>query len=65
MPENCGPSVLVHEYGHALGAIDLYSYFGGNCSAERWTQMGYNWVGFPDSYMPLAMDPYHLDRWNR
>ncbi|MBN2702960.1 MAG: immune inhibitor A [Pontiellaceae bacterium] len=63
MPESSGPSVLAHEYGHALGAIDLYSYSIGDSSAESWTQMGYTWVGFPASYLPLAMDPYHLDSW--
>ncbi|MBN2702959.1 MAG: immune inhibitor A [Pontiellaceae bacterium] len=63
MPESSGPDIFSHEYGHALGAIDLYSYAGGRTSAESWTEMGYEWIGFPQGYLPLAMDPYHLDGW--
>lgn len=63
MVENVGVATLVHEYGHDLGAIDLYSYGGGRPSAGFWTTMSDNWVGNPISSTPPAMDPWHLDNW--
>jgi len=63
MPENCGISVLAHEYAHNLGADDLYSYTGGETSAGFWTIMADSWTGYPNGFMPVSMDPWHLDNW--
>jgi immune inhibitor A len=63
MPENAGIAVLAHEFGHNLGAIDLYTYGEGQTSAGLWTVMSDSWVGFPLGFLPEAMDPMHLDQW--
>ena len=63
MPENAGIAVLGHEFGHNLGAIDLYTYGDGQASAGFWTLMFDSWVGFPLGFLPEAMDPMHLDQW--
>ena len=63
MPENAGIAVLAHEFGHSLGAIDLYTYGDGQTSAGFWTLMSDSWVGFPLGFLPEAMDPMHLDQW--
>jgi M6 family metalloprotease-like protein len=63
MPENAGIAVLAHEFGHNLGAIDLYTYGDGQTSAGFWTTMSDDWVGFPLGFLPQAMDPMHLDQW--
>ena len=63
MPENAGLAVLAHEFGHNLGAIDLYTYGKGQASAGFWTVMSDNWVGYPLGFLPEAMDPMHLDQW--
>lgn len=63
MPENAGIAVLAHEFGHNLGAMDLYTYGDGQTSAGFWTLMADSWVGFPLGFLPQAMDPMHLDQW--
>jgi immune inhibitor A len=63
MPENGGIAVFAHEYGHNLGAIDLYSYGTAETSAGFWTLMADSWTGYPIGYQPPSMDPYHLDMW--
>ncbi|MCX6623249.1 MAG: immune inhibitor A [Acidobacteria bacterium] len=63
MVENVGVATLAHEYGHNLGAGDLYSYGGGRPSTGFWTNMSDNWVGHPITSAPPAMDPLHLDEW--
>ncbi|HEY3412214.1 MAG TPA: M6 family metalloprotease domain-containing protein [Armatimonadota bacterium] len=63
MPENCGISVLAHEYAHNLGAEDLYAYDRGNPSAGFWTVMCNSWTGYPLGFLPTGMDPWHLDNW--
>ena len=63
MPENGGIGVFAHEYGHNLGAIDLYSYGGAETSAGFWTLMADDWTGYPIGYEPPAVDPWHLDLW--
>ncbi|MEW6585115.1 MAG: M6 family metalloprotease domain-containing protein, partial [Nitrospirota bacterium] len=63
MPENCGIGVLAHEYGHNLGADDLYAYGAGETSAGFWTLMADDWTGYPIAYLPPAVDPWHLDNW--
>lgn len=63
MPENGGIGVFAHEYGHNLGADDLYAYAGGETSAGFWTTMADDWTGYPIGYQPPAMDPLHLDQW--
>ena len=63
MPENSGMGVLAHEFGHNLGADDLYSYGGGDTSAGFWTTMADDWTGFPLGFQPPAFDPWHLEGW--
>ncbi len=63
MAENGGIGVFAHEYGHNLGAIDLYSYNPGEASAGFWTVMCDDWTGYPIGFEPSAMDPYHLDQY--
>lgn len=63
MPENGGVGVFAHEYGHNLGADDLYAYDGGETSAGFWTTMADDWTGWPVGFIPPAMDPWHLDNW--
>ncbi len=63
MPENCGIGVLAHEFGHNLGADDLYAYGLGETSAGFWTLMADDWTGYPIGFEPPALDPWHLDNW--
>ncbi len=63
MPENSGLGVLAHEFGHNLGADDLYTYGDGETSTGFWTLMADDWVGFPLGFLPQAIDPMHLDQW--
>lgn len=63
MPENGGIGVFAHEYGHNLGADDLYAYGEGETSAGFWTLMADDWTGYPIGFQPPAVDPWHLDRW--
>lgn len=63
MPENGGIGVFAHEYGHNLGAIDLYAYGPGDTSAGFWTLMADDWTGHPIGFEPPAVDPYHLDQY--
>jgi immune inhibitor A len=63
MTENSGVSVLAHEFGHNLGAADLYAYQGGETSAGFWTVMADDWTGFPIGGYPSMFDPLHLDEW--
>lgn len=63
MPENGGIGVFAHEYGHNLGAADLYAYNAGETSAGFWTIMADDWTGFPIGFQPPAADPMHLDWW--
>ena len=63
MPENSGMGVLAHEFGHNLGADDLYAYGGGETSAGFWTSMADDWTGYPLGFQPPAFDPWHLEGW--
>ena len=64
VPENAALGVSAHEYGHNLGAIDLYATGGaGQSSAGFWTLMADNWVGYPKLAEPPVFDPMHLDQW--
>ena len=63
MPENGGIGVFAHEYGHNLGADDLYAYDQGETSAGFWTLMADDWTGYPIGFQPPAVDPWHLDNW--
>ncbi len=63
MPENAGIGVLAHEYGHNLGADDLYAYNGGDTSTGFWSLMADDWTGYPIGFLPPALDPWHLDGW--
>jgi len=63
MPENGGIGVFAHEYGHNLGADDLYAYGYGETSAGFWTLMADDWTGYPIGFEPPAVDPWHLDNW--
>jgi uncharacterized protein (TIGR03437 family) len=62
--ENTGLANFVHEFGHNLGAIDLYAVkTRGNTSSGFWAIMDDDWVGVPMMSLPAAMDPLHLDQW--
>ncbi len=63
MPENGGIGVFAHEYGHNLGAMDLYAYDQGETSPGFWTLMNDDWTGTPIGFEPPAPDPMHLDWW--
>ncbi len=63
MPENGGIGVFAHEYGHNLGAWDLYAYGNGETSAGFWTLMADDWTGYPIGFEPPAVDAMHLDWW--
>jgi len=63
MPENGGIGVFAHEYGHNLGADDLYAYYGGETSVGFWSLMSDDWTGYPIGFEPPSMDPWHLDNW--
>lgn len=63
MPENGGMGVFAHEYGHNLGADDLYAYSYGETSTGFWSLMCDDWTGYPIGFEPPAVDPWHLDRW--
>jgi immune inhibitor A len=63
MPENGGIGVFAHEYGHNLGAIDLYAYGLGETSVGFWALHADDWTGYPIGFEPPAPDPWHLDNW--
>ena len=63
MPENGGIAVFTHEFGHALGAADLYAYTGGETSTGFWSAMADDWTGYPLGFQPPSFDPLHLDYW--
>jgi immune inhibitor A len=63
MPENGGIGVFAHEYGHNLGADDLYTYSQGETSAGFWTIQADDWTGYPIGFEPPSWDPWHLDNW--
>lgn len=63
MSENSGPATYAHEYGHNIGAIDLYAVNKGTASTGFWTLMSDNWVGHPIDGQASAFDPWHLDMW--
>lgn len=63
MTEAVGMGTFVHEYGHDLGAVDLYSYGGGTPSPGFWAVQSDDWVGNPITAQPPAIDPWHLDFW--
>ncbi|MBN1874001.1 MAG: immune inhibitor A [Anaerolineae bacterium] len=63
MPENGGIGVFAHEYGHNLGADDLYSYGDAETTAGFWTLMADDWTGDPIGFEPPSVDPWHLDNW--
>ena len=63
MPENGGIGVFAHEYGHNLGAWDLYAYGYGETSAGFWALQADDWTGYPIGFEPPAPDAMHLDMW--
>ncbi len=63
LPEHAGVAVSAHEFGHNLGAIDLYASRGGQASAGFWSLMSDSWTGGPGGISPGPFDPLHLDRW--
>jgi len=61
MPENGGIGVFAHEFGHNIGADDLYSYGDAEASSGFWTLMSDDWTGYPIGFQPPSLDPLHLD----
>jgi len=64
MPEDGGVNVFAHEYGHQIGADDLYAYGFGEPSGDAWSLMGDSWGGgWPQGTMPMGIDPWHKLMW--
>lgn len=49
-----------HEYGHIMGAVDLYDTNGGSDGIGRWSMMAYN---YDTTFRPPAFDPWHRINW--
>ena len=63
-PESGGVNVFAHEYGHQIGADDLYAYSYGEPSGDAWSIMGDSWgSGWPQGTMPQGFDPWHKLAW--
>ena len=45
-----------HEYGHIMGAVDLYDYGYDSDGVGRWSMMAYN---YDSTFRPPAFDPWH------
>jgi M6 family metalloprotease-like protein len=45
-----------HEYGHVMGAVDLYDYGYDSDGVGRWSMMAYN---YDTTFRPPAFDPWH------
>ncbi len=45
-----------HEYGHIMGAVDLYDYGYDSAGCGRWSMMAYN---YDDVFKPPSFDPWH------
>jgi immune inhibitor A len=64
MPEDGGVNVFAHEYGHQIGADDLYAYGFGDTSVGPWSMMSDSWGGGnPNGTMPMGFDPWHKLGW--
>lgn len=52
--------VLVHEYGHQLGAVDLYNTLFGTTVVDEWSVMDRGaWAGTPSGSQPSSLDAWH------
>lgn|GEM_PF-1599395 len=45
-----------HEYGHIMGAVDLYDTDGSSDGVGKWSMMAYN---YDTTYRPPAFEPWH------
>ncbi|MCO6450023.1 MAG: immune inhibitor A [Caldilineales bacterium] len=62
--ETTGVSTFTHEYGHFLGADDLYAYGFGETSAGIWSNMSDDrGQGLPWDSGSIGMDPWHMLGW--
>ncbi len=62
--ETTGISTFTHEFGHRLGADDLYAYGYGDTSAGVWSNMGDDrGHGAPWDSGSVGMDPWHMLGW--
>jgi immune inhibitor A len=62
--ETTGVSTFTHEFGHFLGADDLYAYGFGETSAGIWTDMADDrGHGVPWDSSSIGMDPWHKLGW--
>ncbi len=62
--ETTGVSTFTHEFGHRLGADDLYSYGYGETSAGIWSNMSDDrGHGTPWDSGSVGMDPWHMLGW--
>ncbi|MBX7234973.1 MAG: immune inhibitor A [Caldilineales bacterium] len=62
--ETTGAATFTHEFGHRLGADDLYSYGYGETSAGIWSNMSDDrGHGTPWDSGSVGMDPWHMLGW--
>ncbi len=62
--ETTGVATFTHEFGHRLGADDLYSYGYGDTSAGQWSNMADDrGHGIPWDSGSVGMDPWHMLGW--
>lgn len=56
------PGILYHEFGHLLGAYDLYNVTGYTQGVGAWALMGGGgWLGYPPGQIPSMHDAFHRD----
>lgn len=62
--ETTGAATFTHEFGHRLGADDLYAYGYGETSAGIWSNMADDrGHGIPWDSGSVGMDPWHMLGW--
>lgn len=62
-PENVGITLLAREHARRLGGLELTPATEGVASSGYWSLLGDTEIGSPVSFLPPALDPWHLDRW--
>jgi immune inhibitor A len=60
LPEDAGIGTVAHEYGHALGGVDLAGSLG--TSVGVWSPLSDSGSGYPTGFLPASLDPLLLER---